>query len=53
MRLDASTWLARGAGVALAAAGGVIYFLLALATHTPESQALLQTAFRFLGRDRL
>ncbi|MGE5264091.1 MAG: murein biosynthesis integral membrane protein MurJ [Acidobacteriota bacterium] len=53
MSLDASTWLARGAGVALAAAGGVIYFLLALVTHTPESQALLETAFRFLGRDRL
>lgn len=52
MALDASTWLARGTGIALAAAGGIIYFLLALATRTPESRMLLQTALRFLDRDR-
>ncbi len=46
--LGMETFNARVVGAALALIGGIIYFLLALATRTHESQVVLQTARGFL-----
>jgi hypothetical protein len=45
-----SSLLSRAFGVSLAGLGGAVYIALAVATHTRESELVVQVTRQFLGR---